>query len=65
MSKKKKTSANVVPLRPAATAYVPPSGHIDCGDKPMAYWLPDGVSPESIGLQPDEKKREREPFLTA
>lgn len=27
-----------------------PTGHIIVDGEPMAYWLPDGVTPEQIGL---------------
>lgn len=29
-----------------------PTGHIDFDGKPMAFWLPPGVTAESIGVQP-------------
>ena len=30
-----------------------PTGYIVCNDKPMAFWLPDGMEPEDIGLMDD------------
>ena len=37
--------ADVVPIR-----FEPPSGYIEASGKPMAYWLPKGKIPKSIGL---------------
>ena len=37
--------ADVVPIR-----FEPPSGYIEASGKPMAYWLPKGKTPASIGL---------------
>ena len=50
MSAKRKKSADILHMRHHDTNKKP-TGHIVCAEKPMAYWLPDDIMPESIGLK--------------
>jgi hypothetical protein len=41
------------------------AGKIEVCGRPMEFWLPEGVTPESIGVTTVEETKEREPMLSA